>query len=457
MRGHLRTLRDMVLDTAAFSLDGRTFRFRVGRGAPVVAGDLVTLRRLDGSVALGQVRAKSLDGDGATGEGALLDPGATGPFDDAAMTLAAPKDWAQLAPKRPLEVGTLPATAGEVPALLRADAFNRHTFLCGQSGSGKTYSLGVLLERILAYTSLPMVIVDPNADFVRLRDLRDGASGDLADRLREVGAGVRVLRPGGDDPLRVRFFGLPPMTKGAVFGLDPVADRDEFNALLHVANLPAASVEDVPEALRASGDVHLSSIAARVENLSVHRWDVWARGGPGVLDDLPGESRATILDLAGFARPLERSLVATAVLDHLWERREERSPILVVIDEAHNICSANPTDPLQALATERLIQIAGEGRKYGIWLLLSTQRPSKIHPQVLTQCDNLMLMRMNSPGDVAELAEIFGFVPRAMLDQAPFFRQGEALLAGGFAPVPMIARIGARLTHEGGIDVPVPA
>ena len=52
--------------------------------------------------------------------------------------------------------------------LLDAGGFNRHTFMCGQSGSGKTYSLGLVLEQLLVDTSLQMVILDPNSDYVRL-------------------------------------------------------------------------------------------------------------------------------------------------------------------------------------------------------------------------------------------------------------------------------------------------
>ena len=105
---------------------------------------------------------------------------------------------------------------------------------------------------------------------------------------------------------------------------------------------------------------------------------------------------------------------------------------------------------------DRLIQIAAEGRKYGLWLLLSSQRPSKIHPQILSQCDNLMLMRMNSPDDVAELGRAFGFAPKSMLRASNGFVQGEALLAGGFAPVPMLVQMRERLTRQGGSDVAVP-
>ena len=65
-------------------------------------------------------------------------------------------------------------------------------------------------------------------------------------------------------------------------------------------------------------------------------------------------------------------------------------------------------------------------------------------------------MRMNSPGDLAELGTVFGFAPPAMLRSSPFFVQGEALVAGGFVPTPAVVRMGGRLTVEGGSDVAVP-
>ena len=51
---------------------------------------------------------------------------------------------------------------------LDAGGFDRHTFFCGQSGSGKTYALGTALERLLLETTLRLVVLDPNLDFVRL-------------------------------------------------------------------------------------------------------------------------------------------------------------------------------------------------------------------------------------------------------------------------------------------------
>ncbi len=67
------------------------------------------------------------------------------------------------------------STPANDEATLDASKFNRHTFWCGQSGSGKTYALGVVVERLLLGTGLPLVIFDPNADFVGLGTPRDDA------------------------------------------------------------------------------------------------------------------------------------------------------------------------------------------------------------------------------------------------------------------------------------------
>jgi len=141
------------------------------------------------------------------------------------------------------------------------------------------------------------------------------------------------------------------------------------------------------------------------------------------------------------------------VLERLWRRRAAREPIAIVIDEAHNVCPAEPGDPITALATEDAIRIAGEGRKFGLYLIVVTQRPQKVHENVLSQCDNLILMRMNSTADLAHVGRVFSFVPPGLLDRATIFRQGEALVAGKIASHPALIRFGARLSHEGGADV----
>ena len=152
--------------------------------------------------------------------------------------------------------------------------------------------------------------------------------------------------------------------------------------------------------------------------------------------------RCLVIDLGSLATREEQALASAAVLGELWRRREERRPVLIVIDEAHNVCPARPEDPLTAIATEHAVRIAGEGRKFGLYLLVSTQRPQKVHENVLSQCDNLLLMRMNSLADLGYVGEVFSFVPQSLLERATTFRQGESLAAGLIAPHPAFLRFG---------------
>ncbi|MGS2809514.1 ATP-binding protein [Nocardia sp. MW-W600-9] len=194
----------------------------------------------------------------------------------------------------------------------------------------------------------------------------------------------------------------------------------------------------------------------RIENLGLMDWEVWAREDRSVTEIVDERPDATVLDLGGFSTAAQQLVVALALLDDLWARRDERRPVLLVIDEAHNLASPRLDSPIAVAVRERLIQIAAEGRKFGLWLLLSTQRPSKVHPGIISQCDNLALMKMTSPVDLAELGTYFGYAPSALLGRSPWFRQGEALFAGGFVPAPALVKVHARITPEGGGDVGVP-
>jgi hypothetical protein len=164
--------------------------------------------------------------------------------------------------------------------------------------------------------------------------------------------------------------------------------------------------------------------------------------------------RALVVDIGSLGSREEQSTICEAVLGTLWDQRRRREPVLVVIDEAHNVCPQKPEDAMQALATGHAVQIAAEGRKFGLYLLVSTQRPQKVHENVLSQCDNLVLMRMNSTADLEHLASTFSFVPPGLLAKASSFGLGEALVAGKISPHPTLIRFGARISEEGGSDIP---
>jgi hypothetical protein len=464
----------------ATSVDGREFEFQASlhglalrRGAYVVIehaggrrfGQITDLAKQAADVELPGVdgATSSVRIHAAVGQGLLLDRGE--PFHNALVRPGLPDEvgeWVEATRRRDrasLVIGELLLAPG-VPAELDSGGFNRHTFMCGQSGSGKTYSLGLLLEKVLAETRLRIVILDPNSDYVGLGRVRDGADPTGAERHRAVSGDVAVWRnePGADHPLKLRFPELDTRTQGALLGLDPIADRGEYAVLSDLlrADKGERSLVTSLDQLLDSTDPSAQQLGMRAVNLGVLDWTVWAPAGRSLLQELAEPtSRCLVVDLGSLETLEEQRMIADAVLGSLWRLRRSRQPVLLVIDEAHNICAAEPENAVSRVTTERAIQIAAEGRKFGLYMLVSTQRPNKVHENVVSQCDNLLLMRMNSMADVGDLTRLFSFVPPGLMAGAPSFGLGQALVAGRIFPQgSAYVQMGDRVSQEGGADIP---
>ena len=455
----------------AWSMGGRAFEFQAHLTDPLPLGGFVSLHRPDGSAYLGQIQAKRLDADGGPrmvrGSGALLASATPsglvaakvdGSFDTAELVPAEEslvRSWLESGGGKTalLDLGRLQG-GQDIPARLKASGFNRHTFLCGQSGSGKTYTLGVILEQLLMKTSLTVLVLDPNSDYVHLDELPavGGAeAAHLADRICVFGTDGRYR-------LKIRFGRLPLKQSAMVLQLDPIATAEEFDVFRRASDAigtPEHSLADVRKALDEIDEPASRRLALRIDNLGVAGWSTWA--GPDdapVFDQLPENYRAAIVDLGSISGSAERSVVAASTLAAVWERRHLREPTLVMIDEAHNVCPRDPSSPSEAMAVEHAIKIAAEGRKYGIYLLLASQRPQKLHVNVLSQCENLLLMKTVSGGDLNHLAGTFSHAPAGLIAQATGFGLGEGLAVGRIAPTPLMFASGRRLAPEGGADIP---
>ena len=520
----LKELQELVpLPSVAYSTDGRTFGYEAPLSMSIPVGSYVALSVHEGSAYLGQVVTKEvsvrqgaeigleldpslnallpkgisfssshtypLQRRYAHGSGVILgklDAGRYVPttsedgFQSADLTPAGGRLVAQyLAPeaRTTLDVGRALYTEGRVRATLRAEGFNRHTFLCGQSGSGKTFALGVTLERLLLETDLKIIILDPNSDFVRLDQIRPLADvnrttsselspesyDELSERFRRVAPKLKVVRPApyAEDSsklLRIRFSDLERHEQGLVLGMDPLRDREEFNAYwraIEGLSRERYSLSEVRETVVRQFSEEARQLGLRIENLGVAEWSLWAGAEEPSLVDLLGEDwRCLVVDSGTLASPAEQSIVAMAVLGLLWRRRHERRPVLKVADEAHNICPQEPADDLEDEVTRHAVKIAGEGRKFGLYLLLASQRPGKIHANILSQCDNLVLMKMISASDLAYVSQLFSQAPSTFLGQSPQFSKGESLLAGKIVQNPTFGAFEGRLSEEGGTDVP---
>ena len=177
-------------------------------------------------------------------------------------------------------------------------------------------------------------------------------------------------------------------------------------------------------------------LGRRAANLGMDQLEIWEAGQGGSLVEMIAEDdwRCLVVDLGSLGNRQAQGVVANAVLSTLWKLRDA-PPAGAGGDRRGPQRLPGPArGRVGALATDQTVQIAAEGRKFGIHLLVSTQRPQKVHENVLSQCDNLVLMRMNSAADLAYLGEMFSFVPAGLLARSSRFGLGEALVAGKIAP-----------------------
>jgi len=202
--------------------------------------------------------------------------------------------------------------------------------------------------------------------------------------------------------------------------------------------------------------------------LSLDLWDVDGCDYPvqSAVGQLYGDNslRVLCLDLACLEHQKQVLVTADVALNLLWNaRREEwrrtiikpkdedsRVPVFVVIDEAHNLAPEHPLNDAAVGVNEILTRIAMEGRKYGVFLVLVTQRPSRLCSNLLSQCDNLCLMKMSNPADVQMVIERFGFIPPSLATRALEFSRGQMVLCGEFVYDPVLAQVSPRRTEEGG-------
>jgi hypothetical protein len=154
-----------------------------------------------------------------------------------------------------------------------------------------------------------------------------------------------------------------------------------------------------------------------------------------------GAKPITILDLSGIPSAVLTDLVGALLrilYDALfWARNlpeggRER-PLLFVLEEAHTYLGKDHS----GAAATAVRRIAKEGRKYGVGLMIVSQRPSEIDPTILSQCGTLFAMRLANETDRGQVAGAASDNLKGLFDMLPVLRTGEAIIVGEAVSLPV--------------------
>ncbi|WP_296926376.1 ATP-binding protein [Polaromonas sp.] len=140
--------------------------------------------------------------------------------------------------------------------------------------------------------------------------------------------------------------------------------------------------------------------------------------------------------------PLIVSLVAGLAFSvQQWTPADRRHPIAIFCDEAHLYIPERRESGAGDVSVEIFERIAKEGRKYGVGLAVISQRPSEVNRTVLSQCNNLIAMRLTNGDDQSVVKRLLPDSLGSFGDLLPVLDTGEALVVGDASLLPTRIRI----------------
>lgn len=124
-----------------------------------------------------------------------------------------------------------------------------------------------------------------------------------------------------------------------------------------------------------------------------------------------------------------------------WTNPESRRPVAFVCDEAHLYLPRKEGNPVERRAVEAFEKIAKEGRKYGVALMIVSQRPSDVSATILSQCNNIISLRLTNADDQATVRKLLPESLESLLEALPIMDVGEAMVVGDSVLLPSRIKI----------------
>ncbi len=350
----------------------------------------------------------------------------------------------------------------KIPVFISVNGFKRHLAILAQTGAGKSYTVGVLVEELLK-KGATVVIIDPHADYVFLSRKSDGSRYEYADRIkvfRNPNSTGRYSRSEIDNvrDYTIRFSDLSGEDICDVLGV--------LDAWTNIRN---AIIEAVKELKKELGQAYTSDhLIERIEGKSARdpnalkalkyvrrlkRLRVFGAITTPISEILK-PAQVSVVDLSGLNDPSMDYIVSRILSEifHQVSNQNFRYPVFVFIEEAHKFI---PRKNAKRLSRDIINTIAAEGRKFGVFMTLISQRPSKIDPDALSQCNSQIILRVSNPADQRAIIESSERLSEDLLKDLPGLNIGEAVIVGEVTKVPVMVKIRRRVTREGGADIDV--
>ncbi len=207
-------------------------------------------------------------------------------------------------------------------------------------------------------------------------------------------------------------------------------------------------------------DTRMKTITGNTENITLDTWLKYYIGDDGIKKEADGEVKnangtVTVIDLS--LVPAEVLHIITAVIARMTFEAMQRYrklhktnktlPTVLVMEEAHAFIKRYREDTdnhdAASICCQVFEKIAREGRKFGLGLVLSSQRPSELSPTVLSQCNSFLLHRISNDRDQELVHKLVPDNLRGLLRDLPSLPSRNAILLGWASELPVLVQMNA--------------
>ncbi|MEM0342834.1 MAG: ATP-binding protein [Thermoplasmata archaeon] len=334
----------------------------------------------------------------------------------------------------------------------------KHVCILSKTGGGKSYCSGAIIEELMKH-DVTVCVIDPHGEYSSMKH-----KGTIKKTTRDFG-----VTPRGYDDKIIEFATDTNINRGAkplkftlhnldareILGLTNIKNVRSFLTMLRKAidvlkeTKGNYSLQDIIAVLEQSGEASVGTLITELEYLN--EIDVFADQGTKI-DELIQKGRCTIINLRG-TPPDIQELIVNRIGTALFELRklDKIPPMMLVVEEAHNFCPQQG----QAACSKIFRTIASEGRKFGLGLMIITQRAAKVDKNVLSQCNTQIILKVTNPNDLKAIASSIEGLTQGMEDEIQRLPIGSAIVTGGGVSMPLLVEIRPRESKHGGESVEV--
>ena len=326
---------------------------------------------------------------------------------------------------RRIQVGHLAASPSVRVGLDLERLLTLHTAVLGMTGAGKSNAVRVVTDRALAaQPGLTVVIIDTHGEYAAARPEANRLSVRFEPCLLDETWVKRSARAGRqlNEVMDEIYAVLDDLGVGA--GLSDIAESLEAAA---GNNQLGGRLKRLAAAVRATPNLQTDpALATLVESCAPGSQPApvdWSRPGLYVLDLLAVDTASERVRHAG--------AIAASIFRHAKETAAGH-PALLVVDEAQNYVPEQQTGRLADArpSFEPIFEVATEGRKFHLGLLIASQRPARVNKDVLSQCNTQLIFRMVSAEDLGAVRESFESASDDLLRSLPNYPTGTCYVAG---------------------------